>query len=130
LVISGGSFAGVKRPGGGADSSPPSSAEVKNAWSYTSTPQYAFMAWCLVKAQGQLYLFTKVMESREVRWVGHVAFMREMIKASIVMIGESEGKRPLGRPRSRWEDIIRMYLKEIQWEIVDCIQVLINCKGF
>jgi len=28
----------------------------KNEWSYTSTPQYAFMAWCLVKAQGQLYL--------------------------------------------------------------------------
>jgi len=28
----------------------------KNEWSYTSTPHYAFMAWCLVKAQGQLYL--------------------------------------------------------------------------
>jgi hypothetical protein len=38
----------VKRPGRDADHSPPSSAEV-NAWSYTSTPQYAFMAWCLVK---------------------------------------------------------------------------------
>jgi len=32
----------------------PSSAQVKNAWSYTSTPQYAFMVQCLVKAQGQL----------------------------------------------------------------------------
>jgi hypothetical protein len=40
---------GVKRPGHEADHSPPSSAEVKNAWSYTSTPQYVFMAWCLVK---------------------------------------------------------------------------------
>jgi len=30
----------------------------KNAWSYTSTPQYVFMAWCLVKAQGRLYLLT------------------------------------------------------------------------
>jgi hypothetical protein len=39
-----------------ADHSPPCSAEVKNAWSYTSTPQYVFMAWCL--AQGQVYLFT------------------------------------------------------------------------
>jgi hypothetical protein len=39
----------VKRPGGEVDHSPPSSAEVKNAWSYTSTPQYVFMAWCLVK---------------------------------------------------------------------------------
>jgi len=29
----------------------------KNEWSYTSTPQYAFLAWCLVKAKGKLYLF-------------------------------------------------------------------------
>jgi hypothetical protein len=43
-------------PGGEADHLPPSSAEVKNAWSYTSTPQYAFMAWCSLKAQGHLYL--------------------------------------------------------------------------
>jgi hypothetical protein len=40
---------GVKRPRGEAEHSPPSSAEVKNAWSYNFTPQYAFMAWCLVK---------------------------------------------------------------------------------
>jgi hypothetical protein len=40
---------GLKRPGHEADHSPPSSAEVKNAWRYTSAPQYVFMAWCLVK---------------------------------------------------------------------------------
>jgi hypothetical protein len=40
---------GVKRPVREADHTPPSSAEVKNAWSYTSSPQYAFMAWCSVK---------------------------------------------------------------------------------
>jgi hypothetical protein len=40
---------GVKRPGSEADHSSPSTAEVRNAWSYTSTPQYAFMAWCPVK---------------------------------------------------------------------------------
>jgi hypothetical protein len=39
----------VKRPGREADNSPPFSAEVNNAWNYTSTPQYVFMAWCLVK---------------------------------------------------------------------------------
>jgi hypothetical protein len=44
-----GSFLGVKRPGREADHSHPSSAEVKNAWSYTSVPQYAFMVWCSVK---------------------------------------------------------------------------------
>jgi hypothetical protein len=40
---------GVKRPGREADHSPPSSAKVKNAWSYASTPLYILMAWCLVK---------------------------------------------------------------------------------
>jgi hypothetical protein len=44
-----GSFPGVKAAGREADHSPQSSAEVKNAWSYTSTPLYVFMAWCLVK---------------------------------------------------------------------------------
>jgi hypothetical protein len=48
---------GVKRPERKADHSPPSSAEVKNAWSYTSTPQYVFMAWCLVK-QRDNFTFT------------------------------------------------------------------------
>jgi hypothetical protein len=48
---------GLKRPGREADHSPPSSAEVKNAWSYTSTSPYAFMIPCSLKAQGQLYLY-------------------------------------------------------------------------
>jgi hypothetical protein len=39
----------IKLPGREADHSPPSSAEVKKAWNHTSTPQYVFMAWCLVK---------------------------------------------------------------------------------
>jgi len=40
---------GLKRPGRSADHSPPSNAEVKNAWSSTSNTPYVFMAWCLVK---------------------------------------------------------------------------------
>jgi len=40
---------GLKWPGYETDRSPPSSAEVQNAWSIPSLPQYAFMAWCLVK---------------------------------------------------------------------------------
>jgi hypothetical protein len=56
------SFPGVKRPGREADHSPPSSAEVKNAWSYTSIPQYVFMAWCSVKHRDNFtfYLFTSL----------------------------------------------------------------------
>jgi hypothetical protein len=45
---------GVKRLGREVDHSLPSSAEVKNVWSYTSTPQYVFMAWCLVKHRDNL----------------------------------------------------------------------------
>jgi len=44
---------GVKRPRREDDHAPPSSREFKNAWSYTYTPQYVFVAWCSVKAQGQ-----------------------------------------------------------------------------
>jgi hypothetical protein len=44
---------GVKRPGHEAIRSPPSTAEVNNAWSYTSTPPYFCMMWCVVKHQAQ-----------------------------------------------------------------------------
>jgi hypothetical protein len=47
------------------------------------------------------------------RWAGHVARMGEERKFYKVLVGKPEGKRPLGRPRCRWEDEIRMDLKEI-----------------
>jgi hypothetical protein len=43
---------GVERPGPEADHSPPTSAEVKNTWIYTSIPPYVSMAWCLAKYAG------------------------------------------------------------------------------
>jgi hypothetical protein len=49
---------GVKRPELEGDHSPPSSAEVKNAWSYTSTSQYVFMAWFLVKLRDSFNFVT------------------------------------------------------------------------
>jgi hypothetical protein len=51
-------ISGAKLPEREADHSSPSTAEVKNVWSYTTTPQYVFMVWCLIKQwiQGQLYL--------------------------------------------------------------------------
>jgi hypothetical protein len=48
---------GLKRPGREGDHPSPFSAEVKYAWSYTSTPQYAFMAWRSVETQGHFYLY-------------------------------------------------------------------------
>jgi hypothetical protein len=48
LMGTGGSSPGVKRPKREADHSPPTSAEVKKTWIYTSTPPYVFMAYCLI----------------------------------------------------------------------------------
>jgi hypothetical protein len=61
-------IAGVQRPGCEADHSPLSSAKIKNAWSYTPVPQCAFMAWCSVKAKGQLYLYFFMSLSPAVSW--------------------------------------------------------------
>jgi len=47
------------------------------------------------------------------RWVGHVALMGEERGVYRVLVGKPEGKRPLGRPRRRWVDNIRMDLQEV-----------------
>jgi hypothetical protein len=47
--------------------------------------------------------------------------MEEMKNAFRILVGKTEGKRPLGRRRREWKDNIRMDLKEIGWEIVDWI---------
>ena len=47
------------------------------------------------------------------RWVGHVACMGEDNGVHRVLVGKPEGKRPLGRPRSRWEDNMKMDLQEV-----------------
>jgi hypothetical protein len=46
--------------------------------------------------------------------MGYVARMRELRNAYKILVGKLEGKRPLGRPRCREEDNIKMYLKEIR----------------
>jgi len=53
--------------------------------------------------------------SRRMRWAGYVVCMGEMRNAYSILIGKPEGKRLLGRPRHRWEDII-MHLMVIGWE--------------
>jgi hypothetical protein len=55
----------------------------------------------------------RVIKSRRMRWAGHVARMGEEREIYRVLVGRSEGKRPLGRPRRRWEDNIKMDLREI-----------------
>jgi hypothetical protein len=54
-------------------------------------------------------------KSRRMRWVGHTKHMGEGRNVYRVLVGNSEGKRPLERPRHRWEDGLKMDLREIGW---------------
>jgi hypothetical protein len=56
------------------------------------------------------------------RWAGHVARIKALRNAYNILVGKPE-ERPLGRPRLRWEDNIRMDLRERRWEYVDFIHV-------
>jgi hypothetical protein len=62
-------------------------------------------------------------KSRIMRWARHVALIREERKVYTVLVRKQEGKRPLGRPRHRWEDGIRMDLGEIGWGSVEWIHL-------
>ena len=55
----------------------------------------------------------RVIKSRRIRKAGHVARMEEGRGVHKVLVGKPEGKRPLGRPRCRWEDNIKMDLQEV-----------------
>jgi hypothetical protein len=63
----------------------------------------------------------RIIKSRRMRWAGHVARMGAKRNAYRLLLGKPEGKRPLGRPRHRWVDNIRMYLGEVGWGDVDRI---------
>jgi hypothetical protein len=62
-------------------------------------------------------------KSRRMRWAGHVARMGEVRNVCRFLVGKSEGKRPLERPRRRWEDGIKVDLKEIGWWGVEWIHL-------
>jgi hypothetical protein len=62
-------------------------------------------------------------KSRRMRWAGHEARMGEERKLHKVLVGKLEGKRPLGRPRYRWEDGIIMDLREIGLGCVNWIRL-------
>ena len=97
-------FLGVKRPELGVDHPPPSSVEVKESEARYSSPN-----------------IVGVIKSRRMRWAGHVARMGEERGAYRVLLGKPDGKRPLGRPRRRWVDNIRMDLQEVGCGYVDWI---------
>jgi serine/threonine protein kinase HipA of HipAB toxin-antitoxin module len=58
-------------------------------------------------------IINRQIKSRRMSWAGHVARVGEGRKVYRVLVGKPEGKRPLERPRLRWEDWIRMHLREV-----------------
>ncbi|KAJ4435492.1 hypothetical protein ANN_18108 [Periplaneta americana] len=66
---------------------------------------------------------SNILEQQCLRWAGHVARMGESRNAYRVLVGKPEGKRPLGRPRRRWEDNIKMDLREVGYDDRDWINL-------
>jgi len=58
------------------------------------------------------------------RWAGHVARVWERRGVHRVLVGKPEGKRPLGKPRRRWEDNIKMDLQEVECGGMDCFELV------
>jgi hypothetical protein len=65
----------------------------------------------------------RVIKSRRMRWAGHVARMGKGRGVYRVLVGRPEGKIPLGRPRRRWEDNIKMDLTDIEVDGANWIQL-------
>jgi len=62
------------------------------------------------------------------RWAGHVARIGKGRGVYGVLVGKPEGKRPLGRPRHRWEDNIKMDLQEVKCGGMNCIELAGTCE--
>ena len=65
----------------------------------------------------------RVTKSRRMRWAEHVAYMAERRGVYRVLVGKPEVKRPLGRPKHRWEDNIKMDLQKVIWGVMDWIDL-------
>jgi hypothetical protein len=118
LLVPGALFLGIKRPESEADHPPPSSAEVKNAWSYTSAPTIRLHSVVISykrekKSTGTtLYLYLLLDPSQgSLKWAGYVARMRGMIIAYRILVGDLE-------------DNIKFDLKEKGYEGVDWIHLV------
>jgi hypothetical protein len=68
----------------------------------------------------------RFIKSRRMRLAGHVGRMEAMRNSYKILVGKCEGKRLLGRPRRRWEDDIRMNLRELDREGIDWMHLAQN----
>jgi hypothetical protein len=60
------------------------------------------------------------------RWAGHVARIGEKMNACRILVEKQEGKGPLRRPRRRWVDNIKIDLRDIEWGVMDWIDLAQN----
>ena len=77
--------------------------------------------WCILNVLQSSPNIVRVIKSRRMRWAGHVARMGGERGVYRVLVGKPEGKRPMGRPRRRWVDNIRMGLEEVGCGYMDWI---------
>ena len=63
------------------------------------------------------------LKSRRLRWAGYIVRMEQSRNAYRVLVRKPEGKRPLGRPRHRWEDNIKMDLREVGCDLGEWIDL-------
>ena len=71
----------------------------------------------------------QVVKSRRMRWAGHVACMGEGRGVHRVLVGKPEGRRPLGRPRCRWEDNIKTDILEVGGGFGDWMELAQDREG-
>ena len=72
----------------------------------------------------------RVIKSRRMRWAGHVARTGERRSVYRIVVGKPEGNRPLGRPRLKWEDNIKMDLENVTWGGIDWIDMAQDKDGW
>ena len=64
------------------------------------------------------------LKSRRLRWAGHVARIKQYKSTHKILGGKPDGKRPLGRPKCRWEDNIKLDVREVGCDERDWIEVV------
>ena len=72
----------------------------------------------------------RVIKSRRMGWAGHVARMGEIRGVYRILVEKPEGKRPLGRPKLRWEDNSKMGLQEVEYGGMDWIDLAQDRDGW